>query len=74
MHTVRAMFAMTGARFVVTSGAEKRQVPKPEHIERCQAGGNQANGPQDFAVVRGDEVCCQNCVFAEESGERKAIR
>src|SRR5207245_2568528 len=44
----RSVIVQVGAFFEVL-GAEKRLEPQPEHVERCDAGSDQADEPEEFA-------------------------
>jgi len=46
--------------------AEECEDQQPEHIERCEPGGDQSHGPEDFAVIGLFPHGGQNHVFAEK--------
>src|SRR5882672_9754872 len=46
--------------------AEERQNQQTKHIERRQCGGDQANGPENPAIVRAMPHLFQDHILAEE--------
>ena len=57
---------------VVALLAEKRQEDQPEHVERSEQRGEQADARREsLATVVALEGAQQDRIFAEESGERR---
>src|SRR6185437_12770083 len=51
--------------------SKEGEIPEPEHVERGEEGGKEANGPENLTAVRREERLVENFVLAEESGERE---
>src|SRR6185437_7869345 len=49
--------------------SKEREVPEPEHVERSQERGEEADRPENLAAVWREEGFVEDFVLAEESGE-----
>src|SRR5260370_42497449 len=70
MHVVSvvcvSMTVVPGTLLGLTPLTKKGHKPKTEHIERSDAGGNQAYGPENLVGVRARQRLPKNLVLIEE--------
>src|SRR4051812_31832549 len=70
---VTAVVTLFGMRFgcFAAEVAEEGQEPQPEHVERSQERGENANRPEPDTAVLAGEGAEENFVLAEEATEER---